>query len=473
MSKSNQDKTYQFSKGFQSIDDEIEHSELKVDGHFPEWLNGSLIRTGPGLFELEHQNYKHWFDGLALLHKFQINNGEVTYRNKFLKSDSYVLGKKNGKISIKEFATDPCQNLFQKVKSFFVPPRPTDNGNINIITYHDQLLATTETPLPIIFDKSTLKTIEHFDYKDDLAGQIESAHPLYDKDGFIYNCLLKMGAMSFYQVYKMDPQNCKREVIAKIPRIEPSYMHSIGMSQNFIILAEFPYLINPYELMFAGKPLIENYHWKPEKGTNYIIINKKTGKRTSFKSESVFGFHHVNAFEQENQLMIDFVGFNDPTIIEALYLKDVQKGKPIQAAGYLMRTCIDLKDKKISTFKLADKLIELPRINDKNFTAKPYRFVYGAGNTEAGNYLDDITKIDIDAGTSIKWYELGCYPSEPVFIQDPESKTEDDGILLSVVLDTNNENTFLLALNTKDLKEIARATVQKIIPFSYHGQFIN
>ena len=36
-------------------------------------------------------------------------------------------------------------------------------------------------------------------------------------------------------------------------------------------------------------------------------------------------------------------------------------------------------------------------------------------------------KLDIETGTTKKWSEDGCLPSEPVFIGAPEGQDEDDG----------------------------------------------
>lgn len=44
-------------------------------GLLPDWLEGTLIRNGPGLFSVGETSYNHWFDGMALLHSFSIKNG--------------------------------------------------------------------------------------------------------------------------------------------------------------------------------------------------------------------------------------------------------------------------------------------------------------------------------------------------------------------------------------------------------------
>ena len=42
---------------------------LKVDGALPKWLRGSLVRVGPGSFEVGRQQLQHQIDGLAKLTK--------------------------------------------------------------------------------------------------------------------------------------------------------------------------------------------------------------------------------------------------------------------------------------------------------------------------------------------------------------------------------------------------------------------
>ena len=104
---------------------------LPIEGALPSWLTGSLIRTGPAKFEVGEQSYQHWFDGLAMLHCFSLQNGGVTYSNRFLHSQSYREAMDSGRIARGEFMTDPCRTLFGRVMSFF-NPKLTDNGCVNV-----------------------------------------------------------------------------------------------------------------------------------------------------------------------------------------------------------------------------------------------------------------------------------------------------------------------------------------------------
>lgn len=70
--------------------------------------------------------FNHWFDGMALLHQFKIARGQVTYKSRFLSSDSYQANRENNRITVSEFGTitlpDPCKNFFQRFLSRFELP---------------------------------------------------------------------------------------------------------------------------------------------------------------------------------------------------------------------------------------------------------------------------------------------------------------------------------------------------------------
>ena len=58
-----------------------------------------------------------------------------------------------------------------------------------------------------------------------------------------------------------------------------------------------------------------------------------------------------------------------------------------------------------------------------------------------------------------------------MFVARPEAEREDDGVLLSVVLDAAAGDSLLLVLDAADLSELARARVPHHVPFSFHGAF--
>ncbi|MCL4287316.1 MAG: carotenoid oxygenase family protein, partial [Thermoleophilia bacterium] len=59
-----------YGLGFETLERETRIEALPVEGEIPGWLGGSLLRTGPARFEVGARELSHWFDGLAMLHRF-------------------------------------------------------------------------------------------------------------------------------------------------------------------------------------------------------------------------------------------------------------------------------------------------------------------------------------------------------------------------------------------------------------------
>ena len=57
-----------------------------------------------------------------------------------------------------------------------------------------------------------------------------------------------------------------------------------------------------------------------------------------------------------------------------------------------------------------------------------------------------------------------------MFVATPGAADEDDGVILSVVLDAKKASSFLLILDASSFRELARAEVSHHIPFGFHGQ---
>ena len=462
-----------YKLGFTTLVDEVAISDLPVKGTVPAWLSGTLVRNGPAKFEVGQQSYRHWFDGLAMLHHFSFKDGRVGYANKFLESNAYKTAKETGKISFSEFATDPCRSIFSRIQSTF-SPKASDNGNVNVTRLGNRFLAMTEIPVPIEFDPETLKTAGVYDNPNRVPGQLTTAHPHYDfarKEA--YNYITHMARQSSYNVYRIPSGSEKEELVSSQPASEPSYMHSFGLSENYVILAEYPLVMQPLELVVRGKPFAENLHWKPERGTNFVVVDKRDGKLVgTYHGAAFFAFHHVNAFEKADDLIVDIIGYGDSSIIRALYLDVLRGESPADIPmGELRRYTIHLKGGEAEYVVLSKEGPELPRINYKKFNGKEYSYVYATGSSGPRAFADELLKIDVQKASSKVWSEPDCYPGEAVFIPRPGAVAEDDGLVLSIVLDTKAANSFLLILDAATFTEVARAVVPHHIPFGLHGQY--
>jgi beta,beta-carotene 9',10'-dioxygenase len=454
--------------GFRSLERETRVERLPLEGRLPEWLQGSLLRTGPAKWEVGERTMNHWFDGYAMLHRFGIAGGEVSYANRFLETKAYRAAREKGEIAYSEFATDPCRSLFQRVASLF-SPKLSDNANVNLTHLGKRFISMTETPIPVEFDAETLETVG---VAYDTPGLLTTAHPHLDRaSGGMLNYAAKIGPRNRYRFFLVRPDGSAPEVRAELPVREPAYMHSFGLSERWLVLAEFPFVVNPISIPLSGRPYIENYRWKPELGTRLTLVDRSSGEaKGPFETEACFGFHHVNAYEDGEDVVVDACVFPDAGIVRDLYLERLRAGKPV-AKPELRRFRISPGSGSIASRRLTEEGFDLPRTNYGRCNERRYRYAWGVGTGESG-WLDRIVKADLERGETIAWAEPGSFPGEAVFVAAPDAEAEDGGVLLSVVFDSERGSSFLLVLDASDLSELARAEAPHHVPFGFHGQYV-
>lgn len=336
-------------------------------------------------------------------------------------------------------------------------------------------MALTEVPYPVIFDPQTLQTIGRFEYRDEVQGQISIAHPHLDfQRREVISYVTQLSLKSTYHVYRMSTNSSQRQIIASVPVQEAAYMHTFGLTENFVILVEFPLFFNPLKMALSLKSVAENFEWKPERGTRFLIINRHDGSVVTAHAQAFFAFHHVNAFEQGNEIMLDIPAYLAQAIIDGFFLSELRNATDrVVTGGELRRYRILVDGSSVAYEVISDTPIELPRINYRRCNTQPYRFAYGVSNQQPHNFNDSLVKVNVQQGTTKIWRESGCYPGEPIFAATPNATNEDEGVILSVVVDTHKSSSFLLVLDAQSFTEIARAEIPHLIPFHFHGQYFH
>jgi len=103
----------------------------------------------------------------------------------------------------------------------------------------------------------------------------------------------------------------------------------------------------------------------------------------------------------------------------------------------------------------------------------PPRFVYGThfqGKSSA--YYDALTKLNVDTGAQTTWGIPGHYVGEPIFVPDPAGTTEDAGVVMTNVIDSTRNQTYLIVLDARTMSEVAKAgPTPFVIPHGHHGRY--
>jgi len=466
-------------------ENEATNVELDVEGEVPDWLTGTLVRNGPGAYENDGASVNHWFDGMAMLHRFEIDGSTDTaeYTSRFLRTDAYE-GFREGTISVSEFATDPCEGVFGSFFSYFSAPEPTDNACVNVIRSNGDrkdptYLALTETPMPVEFDPETLETAGKDNSLGEL-GHVTTAHPHTDPEtGEYISYVTQFGRKSTYRVF--EGMGKEKKVVASREVKRPAYMHSFGNTRRYTVLVEFPFVLNPLKIRFSNDTIAESYTWKPQKGTRFTVFDRETGDIAAEPTaRPFFAFHHINAYENgDDEIVLDLCEYEDTSIVDDLYLDRLRQEPPLDLPGAeLRRYRVSLADGRIESETLYGRHLELPRIRE-GLDGLEHRYVYGVGNEEypPQDMPNTLVKFDVKQKEATV-REGDGYPSEPVFVAAPETDREGNGnpkeksgVVLTVVLEPQEGTSSLLILDGETLDVVGKAHVEFPVPFGFHGQF--
>ncbi|KAH3825408.1 carotenoid-cleaving dioxygenase, mitochondrial-like [Dreissena polymorpha] len=503
---------------------EISWIKGKINGTIPPYVHGDLYRNGGGMYEVGNYTYNHLFDGLAMIQHFRIAPHEVKYQRKYLQSDTYQKVSTAKAPVVGEFGTaaipDPCKNIFKRFLTFFSARDMTDNTSVNIIPFNDKLYAATETKYWNQIDPETLDRNEKLDLKELTTVDMATAHAHIDTDGTVYNVghvftkglptvVTRMPRQTDLQVVgsKLD---ATENVVALVPSsfwTHVHYFHSFGMTKNYIIIIQQPLLMD-IKRAALGYSATDALKWHPDMKTRFRMIHKQTGEQLNkhmvYEADGFFTFHTANAYEENDNIVMDLVWHKDAGIIDAFYLKNLSSEKVEETFKKIDNSVLKrfvfpvnvsekakngnssssapfhifLKDGKVycKAETICDVGLEFPQWNYAGYNGRKYRYVYGVGLHKGNRMTTSVVKINVDSKTYEEWSEAGCYVSEPVFIADPKGTAEDHGVLLVAVNKIHTKDLrscFLLVLDATNMTSLAKVEFEGLdnFPRDFHGLF--
>ncbi|XP_044252484.1 carotenoid isomerooxygenase-like [Tribolium madens] len=493
-----------------------------ITGTIPPWLQGSLIRNGPGSIKVGDEQYGHLFDSSALLHRFNIESGAITYQCRFVQSEVFKRNRAANRIVFTEFGTkavpDPCKTIFDRVAAIFRPNDHPDNSMISVYPFEDELYAFGEMPIIHKIDQVSLETIDRVNVSDFVSIVHHTSHPHVMNDGTVFNlALTTYPTGSYHSIVKFPPKFGKKsmfeqaEIVAGIPvrwNLHPTYMHSFGITENYFILVEHPFSMS-VSAMVANKikdePLAGSFRWYQHEKTRISLISRKSGKLSHrFYSQTFFFFHIINQYEVGDYVIIDICTYRDAAPLEGMYIEAMQnmqhnpnyaemfRSKPLRFVLPLNPTktktnLIQLELTHAEAYyqpdgtillkpeQIIDQGCETPRIN-YNHSGKQYRYFYAISADVDSANPGTIIKVDTTLKICKTWCEDNCYPSEPIFVPRPNGQSEDDGVVVAVLLwgkgVTNRVG--LVVLDGRDMTELGRAEFETPgeVPRCLHGWFL-
>jgi len=461
----------------------------------PEWAHGSYIISGPAKFEMGGIKFQGLFDGYGRVNRFELREGEVCYTSVWLNTSYYLAAEKLGEIGpgvLFERTTPDRPNcgMMGDISA------PLDNNWVNLLPAAGEGLLLSDSPLMLNLDLETLAVSGEHAWEDkngrnpswmpelhtSTAG---SAHPIRrPKTESTYVAIMLSLSIdpfgsNYASIYSIDTAKAtKRDLIANVPIKGLQYFHSYGVTEHYVVL--------PCNLKMGlrledivGRPyLLDNF----EESWDGVHLVDLEGNVQKFETEKFFHVHVANTFENETGVVMDVGAFSSKPYYKGPQLDIAQFNNKtardgILDRGELRRYVFHLEGGQKGqvtwqTISAPGRLSDFFKIND-NWNGSPYCYVYmdewfHDGETYASMA---IVKQNVCTGERTYWKAEDNYPGEPFFIPGP-GPAEDDGLVVSVVLDGPKGISKLVVLDGRTFKEVATIELPSHIPFTAHGQFI-
>ena len=455
------------SGNFAPITTETDIADLPIQGEIPRALHGALFRNGPNpQFAPAPEKY-HWFTGDGMLHGFQIENGRVSYRNRWVRTPKWQLEHAAGRTLFGSF--DPRDRDPSVLNA--------DDGvaNTNIVWHSGRLLALEEAHPPTEIDPLTLETRGYQDF----GGKLDipfTAHPKLDPltgemlfFGYGATGLLSAG-MGYGTVSAAGD-------LTRLDRFNApfaSMVHDFMATKNHVLFPILPLTGDLPRAMRGGPP----YAWEPEKGAHIGVLrrDRPIDEIRWFRGEGCYVFHPMNAWEEDDKIIADVMQYEAPPLFPRA------DGSKIDQAGTKARLCrwvFDLAgtgDGFTRTY-LDDLPGEFPRFDERR-AGLSYRHGYFAARREpdgGGASFDTLVHIDHRTGKRVCWSPpAGDAGSEPIFVPRSATSEEGDGWLLSVLYRGAEQRSDLAVFDAGNLAAgpIGTAQLPHRVPFGFHGNWM-
>lgn len=462
--------------GFRTQDEERTNVRLPTEGSFPGWLRGDLIRNGPGRFEAGETRLRHWFDPFAMLRRFRIHDGDVTYANRFVRSRDYEYADAadGGGVRTPFPGTPPDRPVWTRLAQVLRGTFP-DNPVIGVQRFGEEFAAVTESPTALCFDPDTLETTGRIDLTAGLDSDLTLAHVHYDHDReAFFNLGVSYGRTATCTLFRRPADGGTPTPLTRLRFDDAPYVHSFGLTERYAVITVNAFGLDAAGLLwgaFTRETFLDSFE-ALDSPTRFVVIDRETGAHeTTVTAPPAFVYHHANAYERDDELVVDLVAFEDDRAVTGLTLSNLRSERPELPTGDLVRYRLPLSGGDAERERLYSGPVEFPTINYRRTNGQRHRYVYLAETDGNSSLPTDITKVDVERRTVRQWRESGTHPGEAVFVPSPEPTAEDDGVLLSVVLDPEAERSELVCLDAATLEEHGRARLPHALPYGFHGQF--
>ncbi len=341
--------------------------DLEIEGQLPEGIKGSFYRAVPDpQFPPMHDDDTVLADD-GMVHDIKITNGRVHSNLRYVQTDRYTLELEKNKRVFGRY-----RNPYTDLDIASGVDRTT--ANTTPIWHAGQLLMAKEDGRPYQVNPDSLETVGSWDYDGKLKSLTMTAHPRIDPE---------TGEMFFYG-YEADGfcsetiAYCIADKHGKLISEQhfkapyASLLHDFVITENYAVFPIFPTIADAERCKDGGLHFLHD-----QEKQSWLGVIPRYGKASDIQwipgPKGVSGFHHVNAFEDENGCInIDICLYETVFFDFIRYPSGINKAMP-EIGGALARWTVDPKNiEQGITERDIGPMGDMPLIRDRD-QGRPYR----------------------------------------------------------------------------------------------------
>jgi carotenoid cleavage dioxygenase-like enzyme len=247
------------------------------------------------------------------------------------------------------------------------------------------------------------------------------------------------------------------------------------LAGNYLVFCVPPVRISAFPVLLQLKAFADAMSWKPELGSEIIVIDRHTLQVVSrIEAEPWYQWHFGNGCAlPDGSVMLSIARYEDFQTNDRL--REISFGQTqTPAIATLWQLQIDPKAGKVLEFaSVLDRSCEFPVVQPHQ-VGQPWRYTYltvhAASTDTTREVYDTIARFDAQTG-NLTTANMGKnhYPTEALYA--PDTENSEQGWLLTIVYDsnTNQSEAWIYAADRLDDDPVCRLLLPEIIPLGFHG----
>lgn len=444
-------------------------THLRVIGEIPSALRGTYLKNGPGLKEYYGQKFQHYFDGDALITKFQFTDEGVDFETRFIDTPERLEEKAQQRMLFDEFGTAAPTRRLQARKN---------QPNISLMNWQNQLYAFSEGGHPAILDQRTLDYLETSNFNGGLPKSVSFiAHPKVDpQTGDLYGVGIHQGITMAIKVFRVDAKTQKAHELYSFPQKQVAMIHDFILTDDKIIIVIPSAAFRLVDLARGVRPLSRALNYRSQQDTRVMVLSKHEKKvfpELSLPPSMLF--HHGPAFEKDQTLTFHSCLSEDGKLLETIaHWRKFPPQSLSKSYPNLLRFTFDLKTSELIESQTMLVNHDFPTHHPKRRgEAVEHLYAVRLGDQDDPMAFSGISKVDLKTNKVItRETQAGVMSSEAVYVENPDYPAdEDSGWLLSMSYDQSHDQSSLEILSAKDLSLVAQVQCDCFVPLGFHGMF--